>query len=574
VTRRRVRAGIAALAAALAIAIASRPAAQRTEPLFVDAAAGTGLTFTHVTGASGHYYMAEQMGAGAALFDFDNDGDLDVFLLQGGELDGRPAGKRTVSSRLFRNDLSVDGSKRVLRFTDVTDKAGVAWREYGMGAAVGDYDNDGDLDLFLTSFGPDALFRNNGDGTFADVTEHAGVTDPLWSTSATFFDYDRDGDLDLFVANYLDFTLADNKLCADAVGARDYCSPRSYRPVPDRLYRNEGSGRFTDVSESAGILRADGAGLGVTAGDYNGDGWLDLYVANDATPNQLWVNRRDGTFADEGVISGAAFNAAGNPEGSMGIASGDPDADGDEDLFVTNIIGETFVLYENDGKGNFEDRRAAWGVAEPTAAYTGFGTDWFDYDNDGWLDLFITNGAVNIVEALRGQPNPFRMRNQLFRNNGKRRMVETTAAAGPAFEKAEVGRGAAFGDIDNDGDTDVLVTHNGGPVRLLLNQVSSGNHWLQVRLEQPERNRFGIGARVALERRGQPALHRRIRTDGSYLSGNDVRAHFGLGTATSFDGITVTWPDGEGERWLAGGAADRLLVLRRGSGEGAGAARK
>ena len=246
-------------------------------------------------------------------------------------------------NRLFRNDLQVGaGDRRILKFTDVTERAGVAWRQYAMGAAVGDYDNDGDLDLFLTSFGPDALFRNNGDGTFTDVTAEAGVSDPLWSTSAAFFDADRDGDLDLFVANYLDFTVADNKLCADPLGARDYCSPRSYRPVPDRFYRNEGNGRFTNATATSRIVTADGAGLGVASGDYNGDGWLDLYVANDATPNQLWINQRDGTFVDQGLLSGAAVNAAGNPEGSMGIASGDVDADGDEDLFVTNLIGETF----------------------------------------------------------------------------------------------------------------------------------------------------------------------------------------------------------------------------------------
>jgi enediyne biosynthesis protein E4 len=533
-------------------------------PLFLESAAATGLHFTHVNGATGHYYMAEQMGAGAALFDYDDDGDLDVLLVQGGELDGRPATKRSATSRLFRNDLTVTAAGRRLRFTDVTAAAGVGWREYGMGAAVADYDGDGDLDLFLTSFGAEVLFRNNGDGTFSDVTAHAGVGDPLWSTSAAFGDYDRDGDLDLFVANYLDFTIADNKICADAVGARDYCSPKSYRPVPDRLYRNEGNGRFSDVTQAAGITKAYGAGLGVTAGDYNGDGWLDFYVANDATPNQLWINQRDGTFIDDGLISGAAVNASGNPEGSMGIASGDIDADGDEDLFVTNIIGETFVLYENDGKGAFEDARARWGLAQRTGAFTGFGTDWIDYDNDGWLDLFITNGAVNIVEALRGQPNPFRMRDQLFRNTGRRTFVETSATAGPAFERAGVGRGAAFGDVDNDGDVDIVVTGNGEPVRLLLNQ-SEGNGWLQVRLEQPSSaNRFGLGAWVAVERAGRPTLFRRARTDGSYLSASDLRVHFGLGDSSRIDAIVVIWPDGFEQRW-PGPAADRLVTLRRGA---------
>jgi hypothetical protein len=546
---------------ALAMTLSSAGA---VEPRFVESAANVALSFTHVSGASGQYYMAEQMGAGAALFDYDNDGDLDVFLVQGGSLDGASSAKSdAVTSRLFRNDLVVrsDGS-RTLKFTDVTERAGVGLHAYGMGAAIGDYDNDGDLDLFVTSFGPETLFRNNGDGTFTDVTRQAGVSDPQWSTSAAFIDYDRDGDLDLFVANYLDFTITGNKRCNDALGARDYCSPRTYRPVPDRLYRNDGSGTFTDVTEAAGITRADGAGLGVVTGDYNGDGWLDLYVANDATPNQLWINQRNGTFVDEGLLSGAALNAQGNPEGSMGIASGDFDADGDEDLFVTNIVGETFALYVNDGKGNFEDARVRAGLSAATAAFTGFGTDWFDYDNDGWLDLFVANGAVNIVEAQRGEKFPFRMRNQLFHNLGNGRFEETSTAGGPAFERAEIGRAAAFGDIDNDGDIDIVVTNNNGPVRLLLNQGDRQHHWLQVRASQAQGNRFAFGARIGLERRGRPTLWRRVRTDGSYLSASDARVHFGLGPSTDIEAVVVEWPDGTRERRTEI-APDRVTSIRR-----------
>jgi enediyne biosynthesis protein E4 len=560
----------AALCAFLAATLASsQPSHQAiaAEPLFVEAAADAGLAFTHVSGASGQYYMAEQMGAGVALFDYDGDGDLDVFLVQSGRLPQESGGSTT--SRLFRNDLTVgaDGT-RTLHFTDVTERAGVGLHVYGMGVAVGDYDNDGDLDLLVTSFGPETLLRNNGNGTFTDVTREAGVSDDLWSTSAAFVDYDRDGDLDLFVANYLDFTLAGNKRCNDSLGARDYCSPRVYRPVPDRLYRNDGGGRFTNVTETAGISSADGAGLGVSIGDYNLDGWPDLYVANDATPNQLWINQRNGTFKDDGLLSGAALNTAGNPEGSMGIASGDFDRDGDEDLFVTNIVGETFALYVNDGHGNFEDARAKAGLALPTAAFTGFGTDWFDYDNDGWLDLFVANGAVNIVEAQRGEKFPFRMRNQLFRNLGNGRFEETGKAAGPAFERAEIGRGAAFGDIDNDGDVDVVVTNNNGPVRLLLNQGTPRQHWLEVRVEQPREtgNVFGFGAWIGVERAGQATMWRRVRTDGSYLSASDVRAHFGLGDSGTVTAVSVQWPDGTRERWTSVGV-DRVVTLRRGSGK-------
>jgi hypothetical protein len=538
------------------------------QPQFIESAGAAGLAFTHVNGASGQYYLPEQMGAGVALFDYDNDGDLDVFLVQDGPLNGSaPASSPNYpTSRLFRNDLTrgADGVPR-LHFTDVTAQAGVGLRAYGMGVAVGDYDNDGDLDLFVTSFGPDTLFRNNGNGTFTDVTSEAGVSDPLWSTSAVFFDYDRDGDLDLFVANYLDFTVAGNKTCTDGSGARDYCGPRTYRPAPDRLYRNDGNGHFTNVTEQAGIARADGAGLGVVADDLNGDGWLDLYVANDATPNQLWINRHDGTFADEGPLSGAALNAAGNAEGSMGIAAGDFDGDGNDDLFVTNIIGETFVLYRNDGRGTFEDARVATGIAALTSGVTGFGTDWIDYDNDGWLDLFVANGAVNIIESQRGQPNPFRMKNQLFHNAGNGRFTDASAAGGPAFERAEISRGAAFGDIDNDGDVDIVVTTSAGPVRLLLNQGTSGNHWIDIALRDSPGNRFGAGARIGVERAGQSTLWRRVHTDGSYLSASDGRTHVGLGRSPSVSGVVVQWADGTRERWTSV-AADTFTTLRRGTG--------
>ncbi|PYQ49256.1 MAG: hypothetical protein DMF78_18795 [Acidobacteria bacterium] len=560
------------MAAAALLAGAATPPAP---PPFREVAAETGLRFQHFTGSVGEHYIPEIMGAGAALFDYDGDGDLDVFLVQGTMLDPSrppsaaqfppPAGQPP-GCRLFRNDLTRDASGRpLLRFTDVTEKAGLGRILYGMGAAVGDYDNDGRPDLYVTAFGGNVLFHNNGDGTFTDVTAAAGVGDMRWSTSATFFDYDRDGRLDLYVANYIDFTPAGNKKCFDAVGARDYCRPLVYRSVPDRLLHNEGGGRFKDVTEAAGILKADGPGLGVVAGDFNGDGWLDLYVANDGAPNQLWINKGDGTFEDQGLLSGTALSADGLPQGSMGVAAGDVDGDGDEDLLVTNLPREKAALYIDHGKGFFQEATDAWGLGASTAAFTGFGTGLFDYDNDGWLDLFVANGAVSNVEALRGQPYPFGERSLLFHNLGGR-FEEIASWAGPASERREVSRGVALGDIDNDGNVDVLVTNNNGPVRLYLNQTQPLRPWLSVRLQGgPGENSAGLGARIGLVRRGRPTLWRRVRTDGSYLSASDPRVHFGLGDDTPVDALLVEWPRGRREAWLHP-RARTLLTLREGEG--------
>ena len=551
-------AALALLAAATAI----------PTPILVDAAGTAGLRFVHYTGATGEYFLPEILGPGGALFDYDGDGDLDVLLLQGAPLDtgpdraalfplpsGHPPG-----ARLFRNDL-VAGGDRVLRFTDVTEQAGLRFEAYGMGAATGDFDNDGDPDVYLTAFGANALLRNDG-GRFTDVTAEKGVGDERWSTSATFFDYDRDGDLDLFVANYVHFSAAANKRCFDAVGARDYCLPSVYRPVPDRLFRNEGGGRFRDVSEAAGITRADGPGLGVVAADFDGDGWLDLYVANDGAANQLWMNRGDGTFEDRGLFSGTAYNAEGLPEGSMGVAAEDFDGDGDEDLFVTNLPRETSTLYLNQAKAQFHDATDAWGLGTPSAARTGFGAAFFDYDHDGRLDLFVANGAVTIVEALRGRPYPFQETSQLFRHPGAPPFEDVSARAG--LTVAEVSRGVAAGDVDNDGDLDLLVTNNNGTPRLWLNTAERRGRFLQVRLRGTADNRDGIGARVDVVRAGAPTLRRRVRTDGSYLAAGDPRVHFGLGSARAEE-IVVRWPGGGHESWPAGGA-DRMITLIQGTG--------
>jgi hypothetical protein len=541
-------------------------------PILREAAAQVGLDFHHFTGSAGEYFLCEIMGGGVGVFDYDGDGDLDVYLLQGKMIDPKkslqdarfPAPARHwPGNRLFRNELIPAGE---LRFTDVTEQTGLGHEGYGMGVTIGDFDNDGDLDLYVTNFGPNVLYQNNGDGTFSDVTGETGLDDPRWSTSASFLDYDRDGDLDLFFANYIDFTLANNKECFDPTGARDYCAPTHYNPAPDRLFRNEGNGRFVDVSQEAGIGAAFGNGLGVTCADFNLDGWTDIYVANDGTDNQLWQNRGDGTFENVALMAGAAYNADGSAEAGMGVTAGDFDADGDEDLFLTHLAQETNTLYQNDGAGRFHDATNQFGLGSASFVFTGFGAHWWDYDNDGWQDLFVANGAVSIVETLRGEPYPFHQINQLFRSREGKGFEDVSRLAGPALELSEVSRGAAFADIDQDGDVDVVVSNNNGPVRLFLNETRSQSSWLQVRLEGVENNREGIGARVAVLREGRQPLWRRAHRDGSYLSSSDVVIHFGLGNGPAIDGIGVVWPNGHREVWRSSQTGSRI-TLREGTGQ-------
>jgi enediyne biosynthesis protein E4 len=520
-------------------------------------AASVGLAFVHTPGTLGNFYMPEIMGSGAALIDFDNDGDLDVYLIQGAS--------EQPGNRLFRNELIPSGTLRFAAVKGAEGRAGTGW---GMGAATGDYDNDGDWDLYVTNFGSNILYRNDGNGAFTDATAEAGVDDPRWSAGAAFLDYDRDGDLDLFVANYLNFTVKGNKHCYAPTGERDYCAPKSYAPVSSRLFQNQGNGRFKDVSAASGIASAPSPALGVAAADFNGDGWTDLYVANDGAANHLWLNQRNGAFKESALESGAAYSMDGLAKAGMGIAAADFDQDGDDDVLVTNLTREGATLYRNEGKGNFHDASLEAGVLQPSFRSTGFGVEWFDYDNDGLLDLFMANGAVTLLENLRGEPYPFHQSNQLFRNNGPvsaPKFVETTAEAGPALALSEVSRAATFGDLDNDGDIDILVTNNNGPVRLLLNRIGARKAWLQIELEATGGNRHALGARVALAREGRATLWRRVHTDSSYLAASDPRVHFGLGEDAKPVTVTVHWPGGSIETWH-GLQPNTGVKLRQGTG--------
>jgi enediyne biosynthesis protein E4 len=548
---------------------------------FTDRAKESGIDFVHVNGMSGQFYMTEIMAPGIALFDYDNDGDLDIYLVQGGELRVQGSGFKVQGSgsgfkvqgsgfegRLYRNDLEVrgDGTRR-LHFTDVTDQSGIGPRDYGMGVAAGDFDNNGCVDLYLTNFGRNQMFRNNCDGTFSDVSKVSGTDNVGWSVSAAFVDIDRDGWLDLYVGNYLRYSLEGNTPCYSSFGALGYCTPLSYEALPGRLFRNRGNGTFADVTAQSRVSSEFGPSLGVSTADFNGDGWMDIYVANDGTENQLWLNQRNGTFSNTALLAGIALPITGKPEGSMGVDAGDFDNDGDEDLVITELAGEGSNLFVNDGTGTFEDRGAPSALEAITLPYTGFGTAWFDFDNDGWLDLLAVNGTVQIIESLRQSHDPFPLhqRKLLLRNLGGGRFEDATDRAGTAFRSSEVGRGAAFGDIDNDGDVDVAVANNNGPTRLLINNAGNRAHWIGLRLVGERGGRDMLGARVEVVRQNG-SLTRRARSDGSYASANDPRILVGLGDSTEGVRVRVRWPDGRVEE-RGDMAIDRYTTLNEGAGK-------
>ena len=531
------------------------------QPVFDEVAEKVGLKFRHYNGMTGKFFLPEIMGAGVAVFDYDNDGDLDVYLVQGNVLE--PADKPDSTKfpwrdavsprgRLFRNELQLDkNGARTIQFTDVTEKSGIVATGYGMGVAVGDINNDGWSDLYLTNLGSNQMYLNKGDGTFVDVTRSSNTDDTRWSTSAAFVDYDRDGWLDLIVVNYADFSPANSPNCYATTTARDYCTPRVFRAPGNRLFHNLGNGKFADVTAASGFDKEFGHGLGVISADFNNDGWPDIYVANDGDPNQLWMNQKNGTFKNEALLAGAAVNRDGKAEAGMGVDAADFDANGTDDIFITHLMDETNTLFINLGDALFEDRTRESGLGMPGRRFTGFGTLFFDYDNDNSLDLLVVNGAVQLLPDLirKGDPFPLGQPNQLFRNTGKAGFAEVIDQAGSSFQLLEVSRGAAFGDIDNDGDTDVVITNNNGPVRLLLNNVGHRKQWFGLRLVSKDGGRDLLGTKVEVMSSNKSVLHRRARTDGSYLSANDPRVLVGLGNVARIETVRVRWPDGSSAEW-------------------------
>ena len=520
---------------------------------FSDRTRALGIDFRHQRGASAQKHLVETMGSGCALLDYDGDGRLDVLLINGGRTpDSPPFVPR--AHALYRN-------RGGGRLEEVTREAGLDLPAgYGMGVAVSDYDNDGDLDLYLTHFGPNRLYRNNGDGTFSDVTGRAGVAGAEWSTGAAFFDYDRDGAPDLYVVNYLDATFERNPPC-EMKGIRAYCHPRHFAGVPDRLYRNLGDGRFRDVSRSSGILNPEGKGLGVVAADFDGDGWVDLYVANDSVRNVLLRNKGDGTFSDVTLLSGTGYNSQAQAEAGMGVDAADYDGDSLLDIFVTNYDLETNALYRYQGNWLFGDERWRSGLARKDRFLLGFGAGFLDFDNDGDRDLLVVNGhVVDNIERIQpdlSHPQP----DQLFENRGGR-FVEHGPFYRWSSRQPRVGRGAALGDIDNDGDIDVLISNCGAEPTLLINRVGARRNWIQLRLTGTDSSRDAVGTRLTLTT-AEGEQSDQITGGGSYLSASDLRAHFGLGEAARVEEIRIRWPSGK-EEVLKDIPANRILHVTEG----------
>jgi enediyne biosynthesis protein E4 len=536
---------------------------------FINVAKESGLNAKTIFGGEHkNKYLLETTGCGVAFYDYDNDGWLDIFLVNGSRLEGFPKGEEP-TSHLFKNNR--DGT-----FTDVTAKAGVARSGWGQGVCIGDYDNDGYEDLFVTYFGKNVLFHNNGDGTFTDVSEKAGVAGngKRWNTGCAFVDYDRDGKLDLFVANYIDMDLATAPVPESGPclykAVMVACGPPGLKGGKNILYHNNGDGTFTDVSETAGIFSANGTyGLGVLTADFDNDGWPDIYVANDSTASALYKNKKDGKFVDVALESGCALSPDGKPQAGMGVSAADYDLDGNLDIVKTNFAGDTPSLYHNQGGANFEDTTFTAGLGLHTQ-YLGWGCGFFDMDNDGWADILICNGHVYPeVEQLKTEAG-YAQRKLLYRNLRNGRFEDVSLNAGTGISDPVASRGCAFGDFDNDGDLDIVVNTVNGYPQLLRCDLRTGNNWIKVRTIGTKSNRSGIGARLKCVTKvpGETKPHEQIdevRSGGGYFSQNDLRVHFGLGKAVKVDLLEVRWPSGQVET-IKDVKPNQLIYVKEGSG--------
>ena len=545
---RQARVLLALAAGAFAAAILIAASAPVIEVRFTDVTAQAGIHFTHNAGRSGKKYLPETLGAGCAFFDFDGDGWPDILLVNG--KDFIPRGRRTTAA-LYHNNH--DGT-----FTDVTKGSGLDVEMYGLGVAIADYDNDGREDVYITALEGDRLFHNEGNGKFRDVTEAAGIHNANFGASAAWLDYDHDGKVDLFVANYVQWTPKGDLFCSLDGSTKSYCTPESYKGTRSRLYHNLGNGRFEDVAEKAGLGDPASKSLGVTVLDYNNDGWPDLFVANDTQPNKLYRNLGNGSFKEEGMTAGVAYGEDGIARGAMGADAGDYDRSGRPDLLVGNFSNQMLGLYHNEGNGLFVDEAPLSTVGRSSLLSLAFGVFFFDYDLDGYPDIFAANGHIE-DEIGRVQPKvSYRETPLLFRNLGNHRFDNVSSRVGPAFSKAMVARGAAYADFDHDGDLDVLISTNNGPAVLLRNDGGNRNHWLSVRLAGVKSNRDGIGAVVRVESAGGKQWNM-VRSGSSYCSQSDLALTFGLGADASAN-VEVAWPSGIKQQFQGVAANERVRI--------------
>lgn len=530
-------------------------------PNFVDVAARSGIPFKHDASRTSQKYLIEAMGSGVAVFDYDGDGYLDIFFANGAKLgDPMTPGKDPDKSdprfwnRLYHNNA--DGS-----FSDMTVRAGLKGSGYAMGVAVADYDNDGRPDLYVTNFGRNSLYHNNGDGTFTDVTAKAGVEAGGWSTGACFVDYDRDGHLDLVVARYVEWSFEANPFCgkATAGGYRGYCPPDKFKPIAYSLYHNHGDGRFTDVTKPSAFASAAGKGLGVTICDFDRDGWPDLVVANDTVAQQLFKNNRNGTFTEAGLALGMAYDDNGRAYAGMGVDCQDYDNDGWPDIFINALSNQTYALYHNN-RGTFDYVTASSGLAAITALYSGWGTKFLDYDNDGWKDLFVAQGHV-LDQVQLEEPDVRYLEPMLMLRNSTGRFTDVSAQSGQPLLVPRAGRGAAIGDLDNDGRLEIVVNCNDEHAVVLHSQSGPPNHWLIVDTRGTVSNRDGIGTAIRLVSESGAEQYGIVNTAGSYLSASDKRVHFGLGADSRVRLLELTWPGGTVQR-IENIAANQVLRVQ------------